>query len=281
MVKPMSRQYPFHDTFSIIGGGSKGIGRATARRIVQHGGNVCLIARSPAPLQETRQTLLAEKPFEDQWVESISADTTDDERLRPRLEALIARRGVPDYLINVVGYARPQYVDALSLDDFRQRMEINYFGQLVPTLIVLPYMQQARKGHIAFTASILGFMGLIGYAAYTPTKYALFGLAECLRHELKPDGISCSVLFPPDTDTPGFAFENQSKPPETALISSTAKLVTAEKVADIFVDGLLRRKFEILPGDAGWIRLAMRLSPALARWIIDRDLRKARRKLGK
>ena len=277
----MSQQHPFQNTFSIICGGSKGIGRATARRIVQQGGNICIIARSPTPLQETQQTLLAEKPFEDQWIESIAADATDNDRLRPLLEELIARRGTPDYLINVVGYARPQYIDDLSLDDFRQLMETNYFGQLVPTLIVLPHMQQARKGHVAFTASILGFMGLIGHAAYTPTKYALFGLAECLRHELKPYGISFSVLFPPDTDTPGFALENQSKPPESAIIASTAKLLTSEKVAGIFVDGLLRRKFEILPGDAGWIRLVMRLSPTLARWIIDRDLRKARHKLGK
>lgn len=271
----------FANTFFVICGGSKGIGRATARRIVQLGGNVCIIARTPGPLQEARQELEAARVDDGQWVESIAADTTDMEALRPPLEDVIARRGVPDYLLNAVGYAYPQYFEKLSLADFRRNMEVNYFGQLVPSLIVLPHMMQARKGHVAFVSSVLGYMGLIGYATYTPTKYAVFGLAESLRHELKPYNIHFSVLFPPDTDTPGFAIENQTKPPETAILSETTKLLTPEQVAEAFIAGLRRRKFEILPGEAGWIRLVTRLAPGLVRRFIDRDLQKARRKLGK
>ncbi len=277
----MASKNTFANTFSVICGGSKGIGRATARRIVELGGNVCIIARTPGPLQEARQELEAVRVDDGQWVESIAADTTDMEALRPPLEDVIARRGVPDYLLNAVGYAYPQYFTKLSLDDFRRNMEVNYFGQLVPSLIVLPHMIRERKGHVAFVSSVLGYMGIIGYATYTPSKYAVFGLAESLRHELKPYNIHVSVLFPPDTDTPGFAIENQTKPPETAMLSETAKLLTPEQVAEAFIAGLRRRKFEILPGEAGWIRLVTRLAPGLARWFIDRDLQKARRKLGK
>ncbi len=271
----------FQQKFVVICGGSKGIGRATALRIVRMGGNVCIIARNPEPLQATVADLQAARVKDEQWVESIAADTTDMDVLRPLLEDVIARRGAPDYLINAVGYAYPQYIEKLTLADFKRNMDVNYYGQLVPILIVLPHMLQAGRGHIANVSSIVGFMGLIGYATYAPSKYAIVGLTESLRHELKPYNIHFSILFPPDTDTPGFAIENQTKPPETAMLSETAKVMTPDEVAEIFVRGLLKRKFEILPGEAGWIRLAFRLAPGLGRWIIDRDLRKARKRLRK
>lgn len=275
------RQQSFRNQFVIIAGGSKGIGRATAQLIVQMGGNVCLIARHPQPLQDTAQELLALRTSPQQWIETIAADTSDLDVLKPALEAQVEAHGVPDYLINAVGYAYPQYIENLTLADFKKNMDVNYYGQLVPILVLLPYFMEARKGHIANVASVLGYMGLIGYATYTPSKYAIVGLTETLRHELKPYNIHCSILFPPDTDTPGFAIENQTKPPETVILSENAKLMTPEQVAAVFVRGLLRRDFEILPGEARWIRLVFRLAPGLGRWFIDRDLRKARRRLGK
>jgi 3-dehydrosphinganine reductase len=232
-------------------------------------------------LEEAAAELLALRPFSRQWVETIAADTTDMDALGPALEAQVAAHGVPDYLINAVGYAYPQYIENLTLADFKKNMDVNYYGQLVPILILLPHFMQARKGHIANVASVLGYMGLIGYATYTPSKYAIVGLTETLRHELKPYNIHCSLLFPPDTDTPGFAIENQTKPPETVMLSESAKLMTPDQVAAVFVRGLLRRDFEILPGEARWIRLVFRLAPGLGRWFIDRDLRKARQRLGK
>ncbi|MFX6861571.1 SDR family NAD(P)-dependent oxidoreductase, partial [Acinetobacter baumannii] len=89
-------------------------------------------------------------------------------------------------------------------DDFRRNMDVNYYGQLVPLLILLPHFMAARKGHIANVSSMLGFMGMIGYATYAPTKFALVGLTDSLRNELKPHGITFSILYPPDTETEGF-----------------------------------------------------------------------------
>jgi len=183
--------------------------------------------------------------------------------------------------VNLVGSAYPKYVQKTSLADYRDSMETNYYGQLVPTLLLLPTFIDAGSGHIAFVSSMLGFMGIMGYAAYTPTKHALVGLAEVLRQELKPHGIQISILFPPDTDTPGFEVENRSKPEETALLSSNVKVMTAQAVAEAFVEGLLRRSYFILPGEAGLVWRVNRLFPWLVRWIGDRQYRQARVKLGK
>lgn len=204
---------------AILSGGSKGIGKETAKEFVSLGGSVCIIARHKEPLESAAKEIRDLIREDEQFVEAIECDSTDMERLRPALADFVDRHGVPDYLVNLVGYAYPQYVQELSLADCRKSMEVNYFGQLIPTLLLLPHFIAARKGHIANVSSVMGFMGIMGYAAYAPTKFAIVGLTEVLRYELKPYGIRLSILFPPDTDTPGFEIENRTKPEETALMS--------------------------------------------------------------
>lgn len=85
-------------------------------------------------------------------------------------------------------------------------------------------------GRVVFVSSQAGQIGVFGFSAYSPSKFALTGLAQVLRMELKPHGIFVSVAYPPDTNTPGFEEENKSKPEETRLISETAGLFEPEQV---------------------------------------------------
>lgn len=260
----------------MIPGGSKGIGLETAKLIAQGGGSLLLIGRTQAGL-ETAERELDARMAADAFLETRSCDVTDFEALQPILEDFVGRRGTPDYLLNMVGFAYPQYLEHLKPDDFRAAMDGNYLGQLYPTLILLPHFLEAGRGHIAYVFSVMGYMGIIGYAAYAPAKFALVGLAEVLRHELKPRGIHVSVLFPPDTDTPGFEIENRTKPHETAAISSSAKLMQPSDVARIFIQGLLRNRFLIHAGESRLIWHLNRLAPGLLRWFTDRQLRQIRR----
>lgn len=266
---------------AVVCGASQGIGRETAKEIVRLGGSVCVIARRPGPLEEAAREIRELAQDASQFVEAIPCDTTDMACLEPLLSDFVERRGVPDYLVNVVGFAHPEYVHKLSLDGFRRAMEVNYFGQLVPILCLLPHFVSSRKGHIANVASMMGYFGIIGYASYAPSKFAIVGLSEVLRHELRPYNIKISVLYPPDTDTPGFALENQTKPRETELISEGAGLMTAEQVARAFVKGILKERYAILPGEAGLAWRIHRHFPWLLRWITDRQHRQARARLAK
>ena len=274
------QQQPFSGKTAIVCGGSKGIGKATAKEIALLGGSVCIVARGPETLQSAAEEIRGLVRSNGQFVETISCDTTDMPRLKPLFEAFIEQRGVPDYLINLVGYSRPKYVQELTLEDFRQNMEVNYCGQLVPTLVLLPHFLETGRGHIAYVSSMGGFLGLMGYAAYTPTKFALVGLAEALRHELKPYHIDLSVLFPPDTDTPGFEVENRTKPQEWAM-SGLPKLFSPERIAQDLLEGLLKKRFEILPGMAKPWRVLFRLFPSLIRKVSDIEYARLRKKLGK
>jgi 3-dehydrosphinganine reductase len=279
MVKEeLIEQQPFKDKIAIIPGGSKGMGKATVKSFVQLGGSVCLIARGMGALKEAREECLKLKSDDSQFVEIISCDARDIDKLKPLLTEFIDNHRVPDFLFNFVGYAYAQYLEKLTLEDFKNNMDVDYYGQLVPTLILLPYFMDARSGYITFTSSVMGFMAIMGYAAYVPAKYAVFGLAEVLRTELLPYKIKVSVLFPVDTDTPGLREENKIKPEECKIISQTGTVMTPEEVAEIFIDGVLEGIFEILPGEAAFQIEEMRKDPDALRGVIDSLYKRARRK---
>ncbi|MFX0026573.1 MAG: SDR family NAD(P)-dependent oxidoreductase [Candidatus Hermodarchaeota archaeon] len=274
-------QKPFKEKFAVIPGGSKGMGKATAKLFVELGGSVCIIARGMDALKEIQDECNKLKSDDLQFVEIIACDATDLNKLKPLVTDVINKHKVPDYLLNFVGYSYVQYLEKLTLEDFKNNMNVNYYGQLVPTLIILPYFMDTKNGYITFTSSVNGFLGIMGYATYTPTKFALFGLAEILRHELLPYNIKVSVLFPVDTDTPGFAEENKLKPPECKIISEVGTVMTAEEVADEFIKGILEERFEILPGEAAIQLKSMRENPDDIRATIDRLYKRARRKTGR
>ncbi len=274
------KRQPFRNKVAVVCGGSKGIGRETAKEIVLLGGSVCVIGRGLESLESAVFEIRGLLRWDTQFVELIKCDATDMDRMKPALNEFIARKGTPDFLINLVGYAYPQYIQNLTLNDFRNSMETNYFGQLVPTLILLPHFKAARKGHIANVSSIMGFFGIMGYAAYAPAKYAIVGLTEALRHELKPCNVTFSVLYPPDTETPGYETENRTKPKECTLMAESMKPLKANKVAEIFVEGILKKRLAIMPGEAGMLWRISRFFPWLLRWIIDRQYHQAKRKLG-
>ena len=94
-------------------------------------------------------------------------------------------------------------------------MRINYLGSVYPTRAVVPAMKKQAGpdgGRIVFVSSQAGQLGVFGFSAYSPTKFAIVGLAQVLRMELKAHDIYVCVAYPPDTDTPGFVEENKSKP---------------------------------------------------------------------
>ena len=274
-------QRPFEDRIAILSGASKGIGKETAKEFAALGASVCLIARHKKPLQDVAAEIEDLMLGDEQFVESIECDTTDNEKLSLELTEFIDRRRVPDYLVNLVGFAYPKYAEELKYEDYRQAMEVNYFGQLNPILIMLPHFIAARRGHIANVSSAMGLTGIVGYAAYAPSKFAIVGLTEVLRHELKPYGIRLSILFPPDTDTPGFEFENRTKPRETAKLSEAGKLMSPTAVGQAFVAGIRRNQYFILPGEVTTIWRVNRLFPWFVRWLTDRQYRQIRTELGK
>jgi len=134
-----------------------------------------------------------------------------------------------------------------------------------------------RGGYIVNVSSIVGFIGIFGYTDYAAAKFGVLGFSEALRSELKRYNIAVSVLCPPDTDTPGFAEENKTKPVETKAISASASLMKPADVAAALLKGMAKKEFIIIPNaDGRFTYIMKRLLPGLVELVTDAQASKAR-----
>ncbi|NEO75430.1 SDR family oxidoreductase [Moorena sp. SIO4G3] len=269
----------FNQQHAIITGGSSGIGKATAKLLAQKGANLTLIARDTAKLEQAKVEIegmrcsfgTALRSHPQPKILTISADVSQQIQVEAAIEQAINQIGPADLLITSAGIAHPGYFQELPIEVFEQTMAVNYFGSLYAIKAVLPSMVKQHKGHIVLLSSGAGLIGIYGYTPYSPSKFALRGLAESLRGELKPQGIHVSIVYPPDTDTPQLEAENKTKPLETKMITGSAQMWSATAVADQIVRGIEKKQFGIMPGFE--MRLLGRFHSLLApvlNWYFDR-----------
>jgi 3-dehydrosphinganine reductase len=263
---------------AIITGGSSGIGRELARKLYNQGYSLSLIARRKVQLDETAAELGRQSSGR-QRVFTYSADVSNAQQAETAVNAAIKELGAPDLVITSAGIAVPGYFAEIPTKAFEESMAVNYFGSLYAVRAALPAMRAQRSGRVVFISSGAGLLGLYGYGTYSPSKFALRGLAETLRAELRADNIAISIAYPPDTETPMLVEENKTKPEETKAITDIVKPWTAEAVADCIMNGIARGKFGITPGPT--ITLMNRapgiMLPILS-WYSDRLVKVVQRK---
>ncbi len=236
---------------ALITGGSSGIGYALAEKLVSEGTSVCLLARDKAKLDQSVDELTPLALSSNQTIETISSDITNYEALSIALKEWTSESGLPDLVINSAGAAYPGYFQELDVDIFHWLMDINYFGTLHVLKILIPPMIKRGSGTVVNISSQAGFVGVFGYSAYGASKYAVRGLSDVLRSEIKPLGIQVSLVFPPDTETPQLEFEEALKPKETKIIVGNGKTLSAEAVAISILKNVKKGKYVIIPGTEG------------------------------
>ncbi|AQA25731.1 NADH(P)-binding family protein [Rhodococcus sp. MTM3W5.2] len=220
----------------IVTGGSQGIGAAVARAARARGAAVSVIARGEEQLRATAE------PIGAAWA---CADVTDPTAMQRAVDQLEARSGPCDALVACAGTALPGRFLEVPIDEFESQMRLNYLGAVHAARAVLPGMVSRGRGHLVLTSSTAGVIGVVGYTGYGPSKAAVHELAHCLRYEVEPAGVTVAVLYPPDTDTPGFAAENTRKPPETAAVSGAITPVSADVVAAAVIAGIDKGRHHI------------------------------------
>lgn len=264
---------------ALITGGSSGIGLALARKLAASGYNLSLIARREKLLKEAAADILRHASSKEQKVATFSADVSNAKQAEVAVKAAEAQLGTPELVITSAGIAVPGYFEEIPLDVHERSMAVNYLGSLYIARAALPAMRAKRQGRLVFVSSGAAFMGIFGYSTYSPSKFALRGLAEGLRAELLADNVAVSIAFPPDTETPMLTEENKTKPDETKLITGVVKTWSAEAVADCIMRGIQQKKFAITPG---FVITAMNRMPGMMlpilSWYSDRLAASVRKK---
>lgn len=270
----------FENQLALITGGSSGIGLALAKKLAESGADVWILARDSARLESACQEVSAVRRSELQRVGVISADVSDYTKTAKALEAFTASYRIPDLLINAAGVAKPGCFQDMEVSDFHWMMEVNYFGTVHVTRALVPAMIKRRSGHIINISSIAGFLGVYGYSAYGPSKFAVRGFSDVLRSELREYGIRVSVVFPPDTQTPQLEYENQFKPPILKKLDEANTVMTPESVADSILKNAARGRYIITPGfDSTLFYHASNLLGNLTYTLMDFMVAQARRSL--
>jgi 3-dehydrosphinganine reductase len=264
------------DQHVLITGGSSGIGLALARQAAAAGARVSLVARDPVKLAAARDVICTAHP-DAAAVVTVAADVAVETEILAALQTAEAVHGPVDILITSAGVARPGYFEEVPVAVFERTMAVNYFGTLYPLKAVVPAMRRRGHGAVVLISSGAGLCGVFGYTPYAPAKFALRGLAEALRAELQSTGVSVTIVYPPDTDTPQLAAENLTKPVETKAITAGGGLWTADAVARVTLAAVRRGRFAVTPGfqltALAWLHSL--LAPVL-HWHFDRTARQAR-----
>jgi 3-dehydrosphinganine reductase len=258
------------DRHALVTGGSSGIGLALVRRLLGLGARVSVVALDDDDLARLR----AEFPA----VRAVGADLADRLRAHAAVAACVERHGPVDLLVTCAGTVHPGYFDRLPDEVLEREMRVDYFGTLWPIRAVLPSMLERGSGTIVAFSSFAALVGVFGMGAYAPPKYAIRGLCETLRTELKPRGIHVACVFPTDVDTPMLAAEIPQHPPEQDAMQGKIRPMSPEVVVDAILHGIGRGRAYVYPGRWGRSRAWVASSaPWLVHRIVDRAVERAAR----
>ena len=170
----------------LITGASAGIGKATAIYLAENGYNVYGAARRVEKMAELKA----------HGIKPIALDVTEDKSIEACVEQIFKEAGSIDILVNNAGFGSEGAIEDVSKQDAKYQMEVNVFGAMHLTQLVLPKMRQNRYGKIINISSIGGKIALPLGGWYHASKFAIEGLSDSLRMEVKPFGIDVIVIEP-------------------------------------------------------------------------------------
>ncbi|GAA0140766.1 reductase [Lithospermum erythrorhizon] len=241
LVRPRPTQIPIKNRHVFITGGSSGIGLALAHQAASQGAQVSILARSLTKLEEAKQSIKLATGID---VDIYSADVREFEAVKSAID----EAGPIDILICNQGVFVAHELENSPLQELKFMIDINLMGTFHLIKAALPNMKSRvgrGPGSISLMSSQAGQVGIYGYTAYSASKFGLRGMAEALLQEVIGYDIHVSLIFPPDTDTPGLLEENKSKPEITSIIAASSGSMKANEVAKIALSGIRSGRFFI------------------------------------
>ena len=180
------------ETVVLITGASSGIGKACAEHLARRGYRVFGTSRGapfpPAPTPSGQPVML-------------QMDVTQDESVRRAVDFIVREAGRLDVVVNNAGFGIAGAVEDTSIEEAKSQLETNFFGVLRVCRAALPVMRAQGEGLIVNVSSLGGVIALPFQALYSASKFAVEGLTEALRLEVRPFGIRVTRIEPGDMRT--------------------------------------------------------------------------------
>jgi len=185
-------RFTFHGRTVVITGGSRGLGLVMARQLAREGARLALLARSPDELRQAEWELTNAGAA----VLAVRCDIRKRDQVDHAIQRVVEQFGRVDVVINNAGIIQVGPVEHMTCEDFEQAMAVHFYGPLFTTLAVLPQMRLAGEGRIVNVASIGGKVAVPHLAPYSASKFALVGLSDALRAELRRENILVTTVLP-------------------------------------------------------------------------------------
>lgn len=259
----------FTNKVVIVTGASSGIGKALAENFLSKGAKLALCARNEEKLQTAFQD------YNESQVYTQAVDVSNENQCKDFVQNLIQKFGKIDVLINNAGMSMRALFKDVDLAVLENLMNINFWGTVYMTKYALPEIVKSQ-GSIVGVSSIAGYRGLPARTGYCASKFAMTGLLTTIRNEHLKDNVHVMIA------SPGFTASNirntsmtadGTAQKETPLDES--KLMSAEECADIIVNGIAKRKREIIMTTQGKFTVFLtRLFPALMDKVVYNHFKK-------
>ena len=187
----------------LVTGGSSGIGLALARLLVERGSHVAICGRDAGKLEAATNDL---------DVTRIQADVSRAADVRSLIDATIRQLGGYDVLINNAGFGHFSDLVDLSEEDFDRVFATNVRGAMLVGRESARHFIQQKRGNIVNVGSTASRRGFAGGTAYVASKFALRGMTECWRAELRQHNIRVMLIDPSEVQTNFFSASGRERP---------------------------------------------------------------------
>jgi NAD(P)-dependent dehydrogenase (short-subunit alcohol dehydrogenase family) len=229
-----------------ITGGASGMGLLAGKMLAALGSHIAIFDLNPtdAALNEVHGA----RRSQDQRVARYKINVVDRDAVLATVGAAVVEMGAPDIVINMAGIGGSAELVDMKFETFDRVIQINLYGTRNIVEAVLPSMLARGSGKIVLVGSMGGIIPVYGYTAYGSSKFAVVGLAQCLRYELKPRGVSVACFCPGEVDTPGLAKERQTLHPASLALKKIGGTMPVETAVHGLVEGIRRDESMIIPG---------------------------------
>jgi len=177
---------------AVVTGGTRGIGRAIARRLAKEGYAVVISGHAVASVRRAVDDLAKEGLA----ISGRASDARREEDQRALVEHAVSAHGRLDVLVNNAGIGEFEAIDRLEPERFRAVIETNLFGPYYAIRAAAPLMKKNGGGFIVNIASLASVNAFAGGAAYNASKFGLLGLSDAAMLDLRHDGIRVATVLP-------------------------------------------------------------------------------------